>query len=361
LADAIALPWSPGADTFGSHAFTGTVHTRTLEPMSGHTLQTPDEPAGRPRALRWAGWLTLGATLVLVAVLVIPPWMGHGRRSLGDPSPSRASSSPTPSRRAGNGDPFDAGPLVAGPHDRLISGGQLFEDPGDGLGLRFCVGNIAAKYPPRCTGWATRGLTWAKVESSGISVTSDRGVRWAQAVLVGTLDQETFTVQQVYPDDDSAPWPPGRDRGGGFNFNAFCAPARTTVERGSATAAQHAAESRPDYQMLYVDGSIINVVVTQDVEGAREAIEKVYLGPLCVGLGRGLTHRRLAQAQSAVTALMTPTSGISAVGIRPEGQGAALEVMVEVLTQDLYDQIVGAVGPDVAQWLIIRPRVMPMP
>ncbi|CAI9403193.1 hypothetical protein AESSP_00956 [Aestuariimicrobium sp. T2.26MG-19.2B] len=345
----------------GRRRFRDFVGARTLVPMSRDTGQPPDEPIARPRALRWAGWLTLAATVVLVSVLVVPAWVGHGRRALGDPSPSRTSSSPTPSRRAGNGDPFDAGPLVAGPGDRLISGGQVFEDPSNGRGLQFCVGNIAAKYPPTCTGWTTRGLTWAHVESRGVDVTTDRGVRWAQAVLVGTLQDETFTVEQVYPDDDSAPWPPGRDMGGGFNFNAFCAPARTTVERGSATAAQRAAESRPDYQMLYVDGSIINVVVTEDVEGAREAIEKVYLGPLCVGLGRGLTHRRLAQAQAAVTALMTPSSGINAVGIRPEGQGAALEVSVDLLTQDLYDQIVGAVGPDVAQWLVIRPRMLPIP
>lgn len=320
--------------------------------------------------MRWLAWGTVAFTLLLVAALVVPQFFGGAKLAVGEPTPTGPSptvSSPRgptapssdSSRRIGNGDPFDSGPLVVRPNDRVVAAPMLFEDAARGDGIRFCVGFMDAQYPPACTGKATTGVDWEKVRATGVEISTEGALTWADAVVSGTFDGETFAVDQVWATVDQAPWQPFSDQGNGLNFEALCSPSRQQIEKGSATAAQTAAEALPDYQFTFVDGITLNVVVTQDVVRAREQIEQVYLGPLCVGQAQGLTHRQLSTAQRDVMSQLAD-EGVTGAGIRPETQGAALEVHVTMLTQDLRDRIIAVVGPEVAQWLIIRADVVPV-
>lgn len=320
----------------------------------------PDEPAADGARMRWLARGTVAFTILLVAALVVPQFFGSATRTVGEPTPTGPTApSSDSSRRVGTGDPFDSGPLVVRPNDRVVAAPMLFEDAARGDGIRFCIGTMTAQRPPACTGKATTGITWQQVRATGVEVATDGALTWADVVVSGTFDGATFAVDEVYGTVDQAPWQPYADQGNGLNFEALCSPSRQQVEKGSATAAQAAAEALPDYQFTFVNGVTLNVIVTEDVVRAREQIEKVYLGPLCVGRAQGLTFHQLSTAQRAVVTQLA-AEGVTGAGIRPETQGAALEVHVTMLTQDLRDRIIAVVGPEVAQWLIIKADVMPV-
>ncbi|MGJ6980709.1 hypothetical protein ACSDQ9_09310 [Aestuariimicrobium soli] len=319
---------------------------------------------------------TLAAVLVLVAALTLPSLVGRSTRDDSAPDPNRPTASTLPTvlptadwtRRVGTGDPFDAGPLVVTSGDTVVVRVQLLEQVRDGLGIVACVsprggqtGTVGdSSFPPGCSGYPAPALTWEQVEGADVAVHSSAtagGVRWTDEVaLVAVFADDTLRVEAVFADPTDAPWPETGQVGNGLNFDALCVPSHQRVTKGSLVAAQHAAESLPDYQFLFVADSTLNVVVTQDVVRAREVIEQQFTGPLCVGQGQGLPAPRLQQAERAVTRL----DGVVDAMIVPENQGAALEVTVIALTPDLHGRIVAAVGADVSQWLIIRADLQPV-
>ncbi len=172
---------------------------------------------------------------------------------------------------------------------------------------------LLESYPPQCSGPAVIGWDWEDHPHEAAS-----GVRWGSYVLAGVFDPATeeFTLHEVLPDEDS-PAPQGTT-----DFTTPCPepergwevadPDRTTDE--TLQQAQQTAEDLPGYAGLWVDTSpnpvtvedlneaaaegedtlelesqlndpqllILNVQVTEDPQGAYDALREVWGGMLCI-------------------------------------------------------------------------------
>ncbi len=185
-------------------------------------------------------------------------------------------------------------PTSVPPPDGEVVGVGTVMDTGQG-DPELCLGAIAESYPPQCSGIPITNWDWAPVkdtsESSGTT-------RWGSYAVTGTYDGETFTVTKepmssaLYDPAAPAENPfvttcPEPD--GGW---AVVDDAKVSYEDQDAVYA--AAAQLPTYAGSFIDqtsaagsaddasGSIVNVLVTEDPEGAEAALRKVWGGPLCV-------------------------------------------------------------------------------
>jgi hypothetical protein len=164
----------------------------------------------------------------------------------------------------------------------------------------LCVGPVAESFPPQCQGLAMAGWDWA--DHHGVHE-QQGDVRWGSFVVTGTFDGTTVTVTDAVPaalydpmatPPEPEPGTPCQEPDGGW---VVLDPVTTTPESMDATL--NAAAALPGYAGAWLDQSInpadpqteaandpakliINVAVTQDLEGAEARLRETWGGMLCV-------------------------------------------------------------------------------
>ena len=171
-------------------------------------------------------------------------------------------------------------------------------------GPQLC-GNVADSYPPQCGGPDIVGWDWDEVDGAE----SANGVTWGAFEVTGTWDAEAQTLTLT-----EAPGPPGEWNRDDVDLTSPCPepaggwmpedPATTTAE--TMDRAFEVARSLPGYAGSWIDQSpnpamaegadpaemeaaandpellVLDVLVTDDPEGAEAAIRAVWGGALCV-------------------------------------------------------------------------------
>jgi hypothetical protein len=252
---------------------------------------------------------------------------------------------------SGEGGPDGAGDEPAPVTMPAIDPAQLLEGNGtvldDGSGPQLCLGAIAESFPPQCGGIPLAGWDWDAVDGEE----SASGTSWGDFHVVGTYDGEVFTVSKVGPFDRST-----IEEGGDRDFTTPCPePAGGWVAEDPGKAGEEAfgagatiAQGLPGYVALWVDYGedlppeelderamegdpvlqIMNVVVTEDAEGAEAAIRGVWGGPLCVVEREGHTQQELAAIRAEAEAFIEDELGLQFAGSWEGELGLAAEVIV---------------------------------
>jgi hypothetical protein len=210
--------------------------------------------------LRHACALVLSAT-----VLSACTGDGDGDRAV-DPSASG-----DPSSR-----PVADGPPTPVPDGAVRTHGLVTVlDSGDGPEL--CLGAVAESYPPQCGGPAVADFDWGDVGFEEAS-----GVKWGSYAVTGTFDGTTFTATDALPAAlyDAMAEPEEEPLGAACEAPESTDTQKATPEDLDATLA--AASALPGYATAWLTGDTINVAVTDDAEGAEQALRATWGGPLCV-------------------------------------------------------------------------------
>ncbi|WP_232678926.1 hypothetical protein [Nocardioides sp. R-C-SC26] len=256
------------------------------------------------RARRAPLAMATGAVLVLVVV-------GCGEET----EVPRDGSRPDAGRVDGDATVTTRGPVT------VIDGGD---------GAQLCLGGVATSLPPQCGGPRLIGWDWA--EHAG-DFEEAAATRWGVFVVTGRYDgaAATFTPSEVVsaadwtepnPVDDDPVWStPCAEPDGGWAPLDVATTTDATQDRAGAIA-----RKLPGFAGLWVDQSInpaaaeieaggsgedvemamndprllvLNVAVTQDVDGAERALREVWGGALCVSQARH-TESDLRRIQDAV-------------------------------------------------------------
>lgn len=271
--------------------------------------------------------------------------------------------------------PPAASPTAALPADGPVRGiGTVLDD---GSGPMLCLGGIAMSLPPQCSGPTVAPWDWAEHPEAE---TAD-GVTWAEYTMVGRWDGTTFTPTEVretapgdWPEDDVTALFASRceePEGGWVPLD----PATTT---GDALAAAHrTAEQLPDYAISWGDQSInprwqemqdldesggtpsleaqqamndpaytiLNVGVTDDLDGAEAAVRAVWGGPLCVTRFAN-THARLREVAKQLRELPgSLTSGYGSISNTVEITVTHDDGSIQAWADEQYGDGVVAVTP----------------
>ena len=135
---------------------------------------------------------------------------------------------------------------------------------------------VAESYPPQCGGPDVVGWDWSAVEAE-----SAAGTTWGYYTLVGTWDGQRFTPVEVREPDPEEPVEQP-------DFTTPCREPAGEVARDQ-TASQAAlnealarAATAEDYAGAWVDGSVLNLRFTGNLEEREQWIREVWSGPLCV-------------------------------------------------------------------------------
>ena len=230
---------------------------------------------------------------------------------------------------------------------------QLLEGSGtvldDGSGPQLCLGGVAESLPPQCGGIPLAGWDWGAVEGEE----SAAGTTWGDFQVVGTYDGEVFTVTDAGPFDPAAV-----SDGGDRDFVTLCPvpaggwaaddPGRASDEAFGAGAT--IAQDLPGYVTLWVDYAedlppeeleeramagdpvlqIMNVVVTDDVDGAEAAIREAWGGALCVTQREGRTEAELMAIREEAERFIGENLGLETTWSQGGDVGLAAEVGVVV-------------------------------
>ena len=255
----------------------------------------------------------------------------------------------------GSGDPGSAGgasepPSVTKP---AVDPAQILEGSGtvldDGSGPQLCLGGVAESLPPQCSGIPLVGWDWGAVEGEE----SAAGTTWGDFQVVGTYDGEVFTVTDAGPFDLAVVTDSGER-----DFTTPCPePEGGWVAEDPAKAGDEAfgagatiAQGLPGYVTLWVDYAeglppeelderamagdpvlqIMNVVVTDDVEGAEAAIREAWRGPLCVTEREGHTEAELVAIREEAERFIAEELGLEKTWSQDGDAGSAAEVGVVV-------------------------------
>jgi hypothetical protein len=177
----------------------------------------------------------------------------------------------------------------------------------DGNGAELCVGGVDDSLPPQCGGPQLLGWDWNELDGD---FEEQSGTRWGDFVVTGTFDGASLTVSSVVPASQADPRPdadedvwntPCPEPEGGWVpvdpdtttqagvDRAFRIADRLPTYGGSWVdlSINPAADEEPDgleWELAMSDPryTIINVAVTDDLDGAEAAIREVWGGPLCV-------------------------------------------------------------------------------
>jgi len=190
--------------------------------------------------------------------------------------------------------PGDAMPTTVPPPEGEVVGLGTVLDTGAPTGPELCLGPVAESFPPQCGGLPLAGWDWEQVpdtfEQSGTT-------RWGSYAVTGTYDGTTVTVtvppvtaalyDSAAPVDDPFLTRCEEPAGGWDVVDSD----RVSFEDQDAVIS--AAVQLPGYAGSFVDQSgfggepdasrtIVNVLVTEDVAGAEQALREVWGGALCV-------------------------------------------------------------------------------
>jgi hypothetical protein len=230
---------------------------------------------------------------------------------------------------------------------QLLEGNEMVLD--DGSGPKLCVGGVADSLPPQCSGVPLAGWDWDTVEGEE----SASGATWGDYHVVGIYDGGTFTVTEAGPLD-----PDAFADDGGDDFKTSCPePAggwdAEPLERAGDDAFGEGAviaQRLPGYVALWVDYAedlppeelddrlmagdpvlqIMNVVVTEDADGAEAAIREAWGGPLCVTERPGYTEGELQAIRQKAERFIAEELGLEWTWSQEGDVGLAAEVGVIV-------------------------------
>lgn len=195
------------------------------------------------------------------------------------------------------GVPDGAMPTTLPAADGDVSTGGLVTVLDDGDGPELCH-VVAESLPPQCEGVPMADWVW----SDHPEHEEQSGVRWGSFALTGTFDGTTFAVTEAIPAalydalaeaPEPLPGTPCDPPAGGW---AVVDATRATPEALDATLTE--AARLPGLAGTWLDQSedpsatsdptrvIVNVAVTEDVEGAEAALRETWGGALCVSAAR---------------------------------------------------------------------------
>ena len=207
-------------------------------------------------------------------------------------------------------------PTQPAPPSGEVLGVGTVMDTGKPTGPELCLGAVAESFPPQCSGIPLAGWDWATV---GKTFESSGDVRWGGYAVQGTYDGTTMTVTRrpvssalydpAAPAQDpyvtSCPEPAG----------GWAVVDDTKVGYEDQDAVFAAAVQLPAYAGSFVDQTslkgieqpdagdasqtIVNVLVTEDVPGAEQALRTIWGGALCVAQARH-TEQELLSVQEGL-------------------------------------------------------------
>ncbi len=204
-----------------------------------------------------------------------------------DPHTASTPGPAVPERQQGSAAPDQAGLLV---------GYGLVLD--EGSGPRLCLGAVPSVSPPQCPGESGPrggGVPLRDWKWPGEGVRRASGTISGTFTVIGRYDGTTFTVEKVdqnqyrqQPEDgmpdlsSRCPTPAGGWR----------APDPDRATEDDKERAQAAARKLPSYALSWTDDLgdsrrdpqkiVLNVAVTQDLDGAEQTLREVWGGSLCV-------------------------------------------------------------------------------
>jgi hypothetical protein len=165
-----------------------------------------------------------------------------------------------------------------------------------------CLGSVNDSDPPQCegnSGIPLVGWDWNQVPPED----GDRSYPWGvygDYELTGHYDGDRFTVVDAAPfkaqpssdEDEESDDTPCTEPEGGWESTD---PERTT-ERDKLLTVK-AAEREPDSSGAWIDGGILNLAFTGDLDEHETEVRETWGGPLCLSQYRN-SHRRLSAIQS---------------------------------------------------------------
>lgn len=189
---------------------------------------------------------------------------------------------------------------VAPPTGQVLGIGTVLEAAGEDSEPQLCLGPVAESAPPQCEGPPLTGWSWEEVPGTN---DARAGARWGTYAVTGTYDGTGFSVteapQTLALYDAAGPDLPERfvtpcptPEGG------WAVVDQTRIGYADQDAAVAQALQLPGYSGSFLTPlksaadttrapenaarTILNVLVTEDVEGARTRLEAIWGGPLCV-------------------------------------------------------------------------------
>lgn len=195
------------------------------------------------------------------------------------------------------GAPSGEMPTAVPAADGEVSTGGLVTVLDDGDGPELCH-VVAESLPPQCEGLPMADWAWADHPEHE----DQSGVKWGSFALTGTFDGTTFAVTEAVPaalydalneEPEPLPGTPCETPEGGWTVVDA---ANATPEAMDATFTE--AARLPGFAGTWMDQSqdptqtsdptkvIINVAVTEDVEGAEATLRETWGGALCVSPAR---------------------------------------------------------------------------
>ncbi|GAA2129556.1 hypothetical protein [Nocardioides bigeumensis] len=219
---------------------------------------------------------------------------------------------PAGSGGAGSGASAGEMPTSVPPPTSDVVGVGTVMDLGQGEDPQLCLGAVAESYPPQCSGIPITNWDWKPVKDTS---EASGTVRWGSYAVTGAYDGKTFEVTQE-PMSSALYDPMPADNpfvttceepAGGW---AVVDESKVGFEDQDAVYA--AAAQLPNYAGSFLDmnadkpddasATIVNVLVTDDPEGAEKALREVWGGPLCVTVAEH-TEAELVEIQDGLTGL----------------------------------------------------------
>lgn len=165
-------------------------------------------------------------------------------------------------------------PPAAGDPQRYQASATVLEAPDTDPML--CLGAVDESLPPQCGGPVIVNWDWATVDGE----TSANGTTWGEYHVIGTFEDNQFTLTE--------PAGPFRSIEAPANmFDSPCDPPLAPTDPSKAdgesqTKAIDLARSRQDFAGVWVDGPILNMKFTGDLDRHEREIRQIWGGPLCV-------------------------------------------------------------------------------
>lgn len=233
------------------------------------------------------------------------------------------------------------------PPARYTSTVTVLENPHHGPEL--CVSVVLESYPPQCGGVPVEGWDWSSVEFEHAI-----GVSWGEYTVTGTFDGERLTLTEpARPPKTEAP--PENERLG----TPCPAPPGgwTVVDRASSMngyagldAVAGYTTAQPDHAATWLDGAVLNVAFTGDVDRHEQTLRSIWGGALCVS-----TAERSSSELDAIGAELGYGTDPNVLGWSADGRRGI--VIVGVVVDDGFQAEMDLRwGPDVIDvWPALRP------
>lgn len=181
------------------------------------------------------------------------------------------------------------------PPQRYQAGATVLEAPGKQPML--CLGVVLESLPPQCGGPPITNWSWSAVADEQ----SANGTTWGEYHVIGIFDGEQFTLTD----------PPGLFRSSPPPANQFASPCekppggwtvpdRSKADGESQTKAIDYARGQPDLAGVWLDGTVLNLKFTGDLQRHEREIRTLWGGALCVSKGERTLHQ-LRSTQNEVT------------------------------------------------------------